>query len=118
VFLDESKSGESPVPSGVNKHSGLRLVLFVLFINDLSDYISPESTIEIFAYDCAIYCSIKLEEDATLQKYLDGLQRLEKDRMTDRIRPSSKMPDTPYITNKRKPIRQTENTFFVRFFYV
>ena len=52
--------------------------LFLLYINDLPKYISPESVARLFADDCVLYRRINSEEDAhKLQKDLDGLHKWE-----------------------------------------
>jgi hypothetical protein len=80
VFLDGSKTGEAPVQSGVPQGSVLGPLFFLVFINDLPNYVSPESTTRMFADDCALYRSIHSDQDAkALQQDLDGLQRWEKD---------------------------------------
>ena len=54
--------------------------LFLLFINDLPEYISPDSKARLFADDCILYRNIETEPDARdLQHDLDRLQQWEKD---------------------------------------
>jgi len=58
VLLDGSKSGEAAVQSRVpqgNVIGPLLPLLFFLFINGLSNYVSPEATTRMFADECALY---------------------------------------------------------------
>jgi hypothetical protein len=107
VLLNGSKSGEVPVQSGGPVGSVLGPLLFLLFINDLPNYVSPESTTRIIADDCALYRTIHSEQDAkTLQQDLDGLQRWEKDWLME-FHPQK--CQILHKTNKGKPIRQPYN---------
>ena len=102
VLLDGSSSTSSPVESGVPQGSVLGPLLFLLYINDLPKYISPESVARLFADDCVLYRRINSEEDAhKLQKDLDGLQKWERDWLME-FHPQK--CQTMDITNKRKPI--------------
>jgi hypothetical protein len=57
VLPDGSKSREAPVQAGVQQGSVLGPLLFLVFKNDLPNYmyVSPESTTRMFADDCALY---------------------------------------------------------------
>ena len=59
VLLDGISSETSPVQSGVPQGSVLGPLLFLLFINDLPDTISSQSTVKLFADDCVLYRKIK-----------------------------------------------------------
>ena len=86
------------------QRSVLGSLLFLLYINDLPKYISPESITRLFADDCVLYHRINSEEDANkLQKNLDGLQKWERDWLMDFYAQKFK---TMHITNKRKPITE------------
>ena len=54
VLLDGSSSTSSPVESGVPQGSVLGPLLFLLYINDLQKYISPESVARLFADDSVL----------------------------------------------------------------
>ena len=75
VLLDGVTSSSAPVQSGVSQGSVLGPLLFLLFINDLPEYISLDSTARLFADDCILYGQIESESDPhDLQKDLDRLQ--------------------------------------------
>ena len=107
VQLDGNTSTQAPVESGVPQGSVLGPLLFLLYINDLPNYVSRESTARLFADDCVLYRRIKSDEDAhALQKDLDGLQRWEKDWLME-FHPQK--CQVMHITNKRKPIKVPYN---------
>jgi hypothetical protein len=107
VQLDGNTSTQAPVESGVPQGSVLGPLLFLLYINDLPNYVSRESTARLFANDCVLYRRIKSDEDAhALQKDLDGLQRWEKYWLME-FHPQK--CQVMHITNKRKPIKVPYN---------
>ncbi len=72
VVVDGEKSTPAPVLSGVLQGSVLGLLLFLLFVNDITDGIS--SSAHLFADDCLIYREINSQEDSViLQVDLDKL---------------------------------------------
>ena len=80
VVLDGSKSSSAPVLSGVPQGSVVGPLLFLLYMNDLPDYVTHGSSVRLFADDCALYHTIRSQEDADqLQQDLDALQRWEDD---------------------------------------
>ena len=100
VILDGATSRSSPVHSGVPQGSVLGPLLFLLFINDLPDVISPQSTVKLFADDCILYRKIQKEEDAAgLQHDLDQLQKWEKDWLME-FHPQK--CQVLHVTNKKK----------------
>ena len=77
-------------------------LLFLLYINQLPKYMSPEPVARLFADDCVLYPLINSEEDAhKLQKDLDGLQKWERDWLMEF---HLQKCQTMHTTNKRKPI--------------
>ena len=55
-------------------------LLFLLFINDLPEYVSSQTTVRLFADDYIMYRKVKTEEDTEqLQRDLDALQVWEAD---------------------------------------
>jgi hypothetical protein len=84
VLLEDTNSATAPVQSGVPQGSVLGHLLFLLFINDLPDYISTNLTVRLFADDCALYRTIKDNDDAiSLQNDLDELRKWEKEWMME-----------------------------------
>ena len=63
-----------PVISGVPQGTVLGPLLFLLYINDLPDSLSPATVCRLYADDCLIYRSIKNQDDfLALQKDLTNL---------------------------------------------
>jgi retron-type reverse transcriptase len=61
VILEGEKSNKIPVTSGVPQGTVLGPILFLIFINDLAEYIQ-HSTLRLFADDSIIYKQIKNKE--------------------------------------------------------
>ena len=102
VTVDGTESSPKPVLSGVPQGTVLGPLFFLVYINDISDNISPGTTLRLFADDTSLYRTINSVADAIeLQCDLDKLQEWE-------IR--NKMEFHPgkcqllRVTNKRKPI--------------
>ena len=93
------------VTSGVPQGSVLGPLLFLIYINDLPDYIQNNSTVKMFADDTIIYHSITNQQDTNaLQEDLDALQRWESDWLMH-FHPHK--CQTMHITNKRNIIQST-----------
>ena len=93
------------VTSGVPQGSVLGPLLFLIYINDLPDYIQNNSTVKMFADDTIIYHSITNQQDTNaFQEDLDALQRWESDWLMH-FHPQK--CQTMHITNKRNIIQST-----------
>ena len=76
MVLNGIKSNKIAVSSGVPQGSVLGPILFLAYINDLSDQV--KSRVRLFADDTAIYLAISSEgELITLQNDLHTLEKLE-----------------------------------------
>ena len=72
VSVNGSHSSPRPVPSGVPQGSVLGPVLFLLYINDITEHI--QSTMRLFADDSIVYREIKnIRDHALLQEDLISL---------------------------------------------
>nr|XP_054765722.1 uncharacterized protein LOC129272629 [Lytechinus pictus] len=80
VVIDGATSEPATVLSGVPQGSVVGPLLFLLYINDLPEYVTNGSSVRLFADDCALYHPIRSREDAEdLQHDLDALQQWERD---------------------------------------
>nr|XP_054757211.1 cylicin-1-like [Lytechinus pictus] len=80
VVIDGATSEPATVLSGVPQGSVVGPLLFLLYINDLPEYVTNGSSVRLFADDCALYHPISSREDAEdLQHDLDALQQWERD---------------------------------------
>jgi hypothetical protein len=78
VLVDGEASDESPVLSGVPQGTVIGPLLFLIFINDITDGIG--STVRLFADDCLVYRKIKNQRDTQhLQEDLDRLDNWSKE---------------------------------------
>eukprot|EP00745_Piridium_sociabile_P038619 TRINITY_DN7074_c0_g1_i3.p1 TRINITY_DN7074_c0_g1~~TRINITY_DN7074_c0_g1_i3.p1 ORF type:complete len:816 (+),score=128.54 TRINITY_DN7074_c0_g1_i3:312-2759(+) len=103
VRVDGVCSNDAAVESGVPQGSVLGPLLFLIYINDLPEYISAGSTVKLFADDSALYRRIRTAEDCSkLQVDLDGLQRWEKDWLME-FHPQK--CQVIRITSKKKPLQ-------------
>ena len=79
LVIDGKSSSTVPVTSGVPQGTVLGPVLFLIDINDLSDYLT-HSQLRLFANDSIIYMPIKSQHDCNkLQQDLDAAARWESD---------------------------------------
>ena len=77
VILEGETSTLVPVTSGVPQGTVLGPILFLVYINDLPEYIS-NSTVRLFTDDCILYRQIDSTADCVkLQDDLDALQHWE-----------------------------------------
>ena len=96
VVVDGSRSSWRDVTSGVPQGSVIGPTLFLLYINDIQDNI--QSTMKLFADDCAIYREICKEDDhQALQRDLQCLSTWSSDWLMN----STSKSDLS-ITRKRK----------------
>ena len=105
VLLEGNTSSSINVTSGVPQGSVLGPILFLIYINDLPDYIKNNSTVNLFAGDTIIYLPItNPQDDTALQEDIDALQRWESDW---RMHFHPQKCQTMHITNKRNIIQST-----------
>ena len=63
VIINKSKSASAPVTSGIPQGSVLGPLLFVIYINDLSDVVDRDSYIYLFADDTKVFRQIHSDRD-------------------------------------------------------
>ncbi len=74
VVLEGSSSDWLPVHSGVPQGSILGPLLFLLYINDIADVISPGSSLALFADDSKVFRNVQSRADSlNLQSDLDHI---------------------------------------------
>ena len=79
VLVEGATSSRAEVQSGVPQGSVLGPLMFLLFINDLPEYVK-NSKVRLFADDCVLYKEIENGEDSkALQEDLNALQQWETD---------------------------------------
>ena len=64
VTVDGTESSPKPVPSGVPQGTVLGPLFFLVYINDISNNISPGTTLRLFADDTSLYRTINSMADA------------------------------------------------------
>ena len=78
VVVDGEQSSYLPVKSGVPKGSTIGPTLFLIYINDLPDFV--ESNVHLFAVDTVMYLSIDSQDSCNqLQADLNNLELWEQD---------------------------------------
>ena len=78
VLVEGTKSSPKPVVSDIPQGTVLGHLLSLIYINDISNGLSPGTEIRLFADDSLLYRKIKSKEDSILlQKDLDQLQKWE-----------------------------------------
>lgn len=99
VVFEHFASETVPVTSGVPQGSVLGPLLFLMYINDITNNI--DSKIKLFADDCIIYREINIEQDHhSLQKSLNTIAEWCSDwQMTINVKKSACMT----ITRKKQP---------------
>ena len=79
VALDGTLSDWLPVTSGVPQGSILGPLLFLVYINDMPEYVEQGSSIALFADDSKLYRPINSASHHLLQSDLSGLQNWSND---------------------------------------
>ena len=104
VVLEGKSSSSVPVLSGVLQGSLLGPVLFLIYINDLPEYVS-NSAVRLFADDTRLYLTIHNSSDCDkLQEDLNNLERWESDWQMS-FHPEK--CEVIHITTKKTPILHT-----------
>ena len=104
VVLGGESSDIAPVTSGVPQGTVLGPVLFLVYINDLPEYLKS-SKLRLFADDSIIYKTIKSQKDCdSLQEDLDAAARWESDSLMV-FHPDKCSVLT--ITNRKNPVKHS-----------
>ena len=102
VIVEGFESNSNPVLSGVPQGTVLGPLFFLIYINDITDNLSPGTIIRLFADDSLLYREIKSKEDVfILQRDLDTLQKWE---VTWKMEFHPDKCKLLRITNKIRPI--------------
>ena len=103
VVLDGASSTHSQVLSGVPQGTVLGPLLFLIYVNDIGDKISPQTTIKLFADDALLYRTINNSSDGTqLQHDLDTMIEWSK---TWLMRFNAKKCHLLKVTRKQNPLQ-------------
>lgn len=106
VVVDGQVSNSASVTSGVPQGSVIGPLLFLIYINDLPNYVRHTST-SLFADDSMISRTIRNKSDeCLLQSDLNNLQLWEK---TWKMQFNPAKCESISITNKKKPIKTSYN---------
>ena len=74
VVVEGEQSDPVALTSGVPQGGVLGLILFVVYINDLAEILTPGVTLKLFADDVKLYTEVKTGDDVDdLQMCLDNL---------------------------------------------
>ena len=63
VVLDGSTSSDSEVLSGIPQGTVLGPLMFLLYVNDIGNNVSPQTSVKLFADDCLLYRTINSAPD-------------------------------------------------------
>ena len=101
VVINGTKSTPLPVSSGVPQGTVLGPLLFLAYINDMTE--GKRSTVKLFADDSLLYRKISNKRDCEeLQRDLDRLQKWEK---KWQMASNAEKCEVLCITNKKNPIQ-------------
>ena len=63
IVVDGEESDSAPVLPGVPQGTVLGLLLFLIYINDMTSQVSPGTCIRLFADDCLVYREMNSAQD-------------------------------------------------------
>ena len=107
VIVDGCLSEPKPVLSGVPQGTVLGPLFFLIYINDISDNLSPGTSLRLFADDSLLYRVIRnIQDTITLQKDLLTLQAWCE---TNKMEFHPQKCQVIRITNKIKPLINSYN---------
>ena len=75
AVMQGSRSGWSPVTSGIPQGSVLRPTLFTIFANDMPRHVELERRVKLFADDTKLYSCAPAGRDSAPQPGSDSLER-------------------------------------------
>ena len=115
VVLDGESSDIAPVTSGVPQGTVLGPVLFLVYINDLSEYMKS-SQLRLFADDSIIYKTIKSQKDCdSLQEDLDAATTSTQNKTYHVLQDCSPYSCSSYNNiNTYRPKNQTISSIYIQ----
>jgi hypothetical protein len=109
VKVGNALSAYKPVTSGVPQGSVLGPVLFIFYINDITEVVTPNTTVKLYADDLKAYCTDKNDKDSI--NFNETLKNISNWSNTWQLTISNEKSKWLLISNKNYKISQFEPRF-------